>query len=317
MKDQFNREITYLRVSITDRCNLRCRYCMSEEGVCKLSHREILRYEEILEIVSVAAELGVKKVRVTGGEPLVRLGCPELCAEISSIPGIEEVVLTTNGILLEQQAEALWNAGVRRVNVSLDTMDPEKYRSITGGGDIQRVLRGIEAARKAGMQPIKINTVLMGGFNDDEIPEFVEMTRQHPIELRFIELMPMGPGAEFGDDAYLPGQTVLERAPALSPMSGDGGVARLYQLPGAVGRVGLISPLSRHFCGTCNRLRLTSEGALKPCLHSAQEIPLRGLHGDALRAAMISAIQAKPQMHGALDAHHSSQAGRNMNTIGG
>lgn len=317
MKDQFNREITYLRVSITDRCNLRCRYCMPEEGVCKVSHRDILRYEEILEIVSVAAELGVKKVRVTGGEPLVRLGCPELCAEISAIPGIEEVVLTTNGILLEQQAEALWNAGVRRVNVSLDTMDPEKYRSITGGGDIQRVLRGIEAARKAGMQPIKINTVLMGGFNDDEIPEFVEMTRQHPIELRFIELMPMGPGAEFGDGAYLPGQTVLERVPELSPMSGDGGVARLYQLPGAVGRVGLISPLSRHFCGTCNRLRLTSEGALKPCLHSAQEIPLRGLHGDALRAAMISAIQAKPQMHGVLDAHHSSQAGRNMNTIGG
>ena len=317
MKDQFNREITYLRVSITDRCNLRCRYCMPEEGVCKLQHQDILRYEEILEIVAMAAELGVKKVRVTGGEPLVRLGCADLCAGISAIPGIGEVVLTTNGILLEQQAEALKQAGVQRVNVSLDTMDPEKYRSITGGGDIQRVLRGIEAARNVGMTPIKINTVLMGGFNDGEIPEFVEMTRTHPIELRFIELMPMGPGAEFGEGAYLSGQTVLDRVPELQPLPADGGVARLYSLPGAAGRVGLISPLSRHFCGSCNRLRLTSEGALKPCLHSSQEIPLRGLHGDALRDAMISAILAKPQMHGALDAHHRSQAGRNMNTIGG
>lgn len=317
MKDQFDREITYLRVSITDRCNLRCRYCMPADGVCKVNHQEILRYEEILEIVAMAAELGVKKVRVTGGEPLVRLGCADLCAGISRIPGIQEVVITTNGILLEQQAEALHRAGVKRVNVSLDTMNPEKYRSITGGGDIHRVLRGIEAARKVGMTPIKINTVLMGGFNDGEIPEFVEMTREHPIELRFIELMPMGPGAEFGEDAYLPGQTVLDRVPELRPLPEDGGVARLYQLPGAAGRVGLISPLSRHFCGTCNRLRLTSEGALKPCLHSSQEIPLRGLHGDALREAMVSAILAKPKMHGALDAHHRSQAGRNMNTIGG
>ena len=317
MKDQFDREITYLRVSITDRCNLRCRYCMPADGVCKVSHQEILRYEEILEIVAMAAELGVKKVRVTGGEPLVRLGCADLCAGISSIPGIQEVVITTNGILLEQQAEALHQAGVRRVNVSLDTMNPEKYRSITGGGDIQRVLRGIEAARKVGMTPIKINTVLMGGFNDGEIPEFVEMTREHPIELRFIELMPMGPWAEFGEGAYLPGQTVLDRVPELRPLPEDGGVARLYQLSGAAGRVGLISPLSRHFCGSCNRLRLTAEGALKPCLHSGQEIPLRGLHGDALREAMVSAILAKPKMHGALDAHHRSQAGRNMNTIGG
>ncbi len=317
MKDQFNREITYLRVSITDRCNLRCRYCMPEEGVCKLQHQDILRYEEILEIVAMAAELGIKKVRVTGGEPLVRLGCADLCAGISKIPGIHEVVLTTNGILLEQQAEALKQAGVRRVNVSLDTTDPEKYRSITGGGDIQRVLRGIEAARSAGMTPIKINTVLIGGFNDGEIRELVEMTREHPIELRFIELMPIGTGAEFGAGAYLPGQIVLDRVPELQPLPEDGGVARLYRLPGAAGRVGLISPLSRHFCGSCNRLRLTSEGALKPCLHSSQEIPLRGLHGDALREAMVSAILAKPKMHGALDAHHRSQAGRNMNTIGG
>ena len=317
MRDKFDREITYLRVSITDRCNLRCRYCMPEEGVCKLAHQDILRYEEITEIVEMAAELGIRKVRVTGGEPLVRLGCPELCGQIAAIPGIEEVVITTNGVLLEQQARALKDAGVRRVNVSLDTMDSDKYKTITGGGDIQKVLRGIEAARQVGMTPIKINTVLIGGFNDNEIPDFVEMTREQPVELRFIELMPMGPGAEFGDSAYLPGQTVLDRVPELKPLPGDGGVARLYQLPGAAGRVGLISPLSRHFCGSCNRLRLTAEGALKPCLHSSQEIPLRGLHGAALREAMENAIWAKPKMHGALDAHHSSEAGRNMNTIGG
>ena len=156
-----------------------------------------------------------------------------------------------------------------------------------------------------------------GGKAPNVIPDFVEMTREQPVELRFIELMPMGPGAEFGDSAYLPGQTVLDRVPELKPLPGDGGVARLYQLPGAAGRVGLISPLSRHFCGSCNRLRLTAEGALKPCLHSSQEIPLRGLHGAALREAMENAIWAKPKMHGALDAHHSSEAGRNMNTIGG
>ena len=317
MIDTYGREISYLRLSVTELCNLRCRYCMPVEGVCKLQHQDILRYEEILEIVSMAAELGIKKVRVTGGEPLVRLGCADLCAGISAIPGIQEVVITTNGILLEQQAETLHQAGVRRVNVSLDTINPEKYRQITGGGEIQRVLRGIKKARDVGLTPIKINTVLMGGFNDGEIPDFVEMTRKHPVELRFIELMPMGPGAEFNESAYLPGQTVLDRMPELQPISADGGVARLYQLPGAVGRVGLISPLSRHFCGSCNRLRLTSEGALKPCLHSNQEIPLRGLHGDALREAICTAIAAKPKMHGALDAHHGSQAGRNMNTIGG
>lgn len=317
MKDTFAREITYLRVSITDRCNLRCRYCMPEEGVCKLSHRDVLSFEEIEEIVYAAAELGIKKVRITGGEPLVRKGCPELCGKIAKIPGIEEVTLTTNGVLLEQQALALKEAGVHRVNVSLDTLDPEKYRKITGGGSIDPVLRGLEAAYKVGLTPLKLNTVLIGGFNDDEIPAFVEMTRNTPVELRFIELMPLGPGAEFGEEAYLSGDTVLRQMPSLAPLPADGGVARLYQLPGGIGRVGLISPLSRHFCATCNRLRLTSEGALKPCLHSSQEIPLRGLHGNALRDALLSAVAAKPKMHGTLDAHHKSEAGRTMDTIGG
>ena len=314
MKDRFDREITYLRVSVTDLCNLRCLYCMPE-GVCRKRHEDILSFEEITEIVTAAAELGVRKVRVTGGEPLVRRGIMELCRQIAAVPGIEEIDLTTNGVLLRRYAEELKEAGITRVNISIDSLDPEKYRRITGGGDLSAAVDGIRAAREAGLAPVKLNTVLIGGFNDDEIPAFVELTRREPIELRFIELMPMG--GHFGPEAYLPGDTVLERAPELAPVPHDGGVARLYRLPDGAGRVGLISPLSRHFCATCNRLRLTSEGSLKPCLHSNQEIPVRGKHGEALREALRAAILSKPQMHGVLDAAHPSEAGRTMNTIGG
>ena len=314
MKDQFEREISYLRVSITDLCNLRCRYCMPD-GVCKRRHEDILSFEEIAEIVTAAAELGVRKVRVTGGEPLVCRGCPELCRMIAQVPGIREIDLTTNGVLLERYAQALKDAGVTRVNVSIDSLDPDKYRDITGGGDLYAALAGVRAAQKAGLMPVKLNTVLIGGFNDGEIPDFVELTRRSPLELRFIELMPMG--GRFGKEAYLPGDTVLERVPELAPIPDDGGVARLYRLPDGQGRVGLISPLSRHFCASCNRLRLTSEGNLKPCLHSNREIPVRGKHGEELRETLRQAIWEKPRMHGVLDAEHPSGAGRSMNTIGG
>lgn len=314
MKDRFNREISYLRVSVTDLCNLRCRYCMPD-GVCQKRHEDILSFEEIAEIVEAAAGLGIRKVRVTGGEPLVRRGCVELCRMIASVPGVEEVDLTTNGTLLEKYARDLKAAGVDRVNISIDSLVPEKYAEITGGGRLGDALAGIMAAEEAGLLPIKLNCVLIGGFNDDEIPAFAELTRTQPLELRFIELMPMG--GRFGKDAYLPGSVVLERVPALAPLPEDGGVARLYKLPDGRGRVGLISPVSRHFCGSCNRLRLTSEGALKPCLHSGQEIRVRGLHGDELIETIRRAIFAKPQMHGALDAEHESGAGRSMNTIGG
>ncbi len=315
MKDQYQREITYLRVSVTDLCNLRCRYCMPD-GVCQKSHQDILSFEEITEIVTAAAQLGVRKVRITGGEPLVRRGIVSLCRMIADIPGIQEVVMTTNGILLEKYAQQLKQAGVSRVNISLDTLNPEKYRKITGGGELDAALAGIRAARAAGLNPIKLNVVLIGGFNDDEIPAFVELTRNTPLDLRFIELMPMG--GEFGKAAYLPGDTVLERVPSLVPEAGeDGSVSRMFRLPGGQGRVGLISPLSRHFCGTCNRLRLTSEGHLKPCLHSNQEIPVRGKHGEELLETLRTAIRAKPRQHGVLDAEHLSEAGRAMNTIGG
>ena len=314
MKDCFDREITYLRVSITDLCNLRCRYCMPE-GVCRKRHEDILSFEEITEIVTAAAELGIQKVRITGGEPLMRRGCAELCRMVAAVPGIREVDLTTNGVLLKEYAARLRAAGVQRVNISIDSLVPEKYAYITGGGRLSRALAGVRAAQEAGLFPVKLNCVLIGGFNDDEIERFVELTRRAPLELRFIELMPMG--GRFGPEAYLPVGTVLERVPALAPLPDNGGVARLYRLPDGLGRVGLISPISRHFCATCNRLRLTSEGALKPCLHSDREVRVRGLHGEALTEAIRGAILSKPRMHGALDAAHESGAGRSMNTIGG
>lgn len=314
MKDQYGREITYLRISITDLCNLRCKYCMPE-GTCQKQHSDILSFEEITEIVEAAAQLGISKIRITGGEPLVRHNCVELCRMIAQINGIQEIDLTTNGTLLPRYASELKEAGVTRVNISLDSLNPQKYADITGGGKLDEALAGIDAAAQAGLQPIKLNTVLIGAFNDDEICDFVDLTRSRPVELRFIELMPMG--GKFGREAYILGDTVLQKVPELSALPEDSGVAKLYKLPNGLGRIGIISPLSRHFCGTCNRLRLTSEGHLKPCLHSSQEILVRGKHGDELLKTLQRAIYDKPQMHGILDAEHMSAAGRTMNTIGG
>ena len=314
MKDRFNRDITYLRVSVTDLCNLRCRYCMPE-GVPRLRHGDILSFEEITEIVETGARLGIRKVRVTGGEPLVRRDCPDLCRRLAAVPGIEEVVLTTNGTLLPRFAGALRDAGVSRINLSLDSLDPEKYAAITGGGRLEDALAGIRAAREAGFGPLKINCVLIGGFNDSEVPAFAELTRNEPVEVRFIELMPMG--GDFPPESYLPADDALRKIPDLIPLPGEPGVARLYALPGGQGRVGVISPVSRHFCGSCNRLRLTSEGMLRPCLHDAGQVNVRGKHGKDLEEAFRQAVLAKPACRGALDAAHPSAAGRGMYTIGG
>ena len=315
MRDAFGRKIEYLRISLTDLCNLRCAYCMPETGVePKLRHEDVLSLEEIAEIAEAAVALGVKKIRLTGGEPLVRRGIVELVERLSALP--VELAMTTNGILLPGMAAALKTAGLNRVNISLDTLDPEKYRKITRGGDLSAALAGIRAAEDAGLTPVKLNTVLIGGFNDDEIPALTELTRRRPLELRFIELMPMPGAAGFGPEAYLPAETVLERVPELEP-AGRGGVAEKYALPGAKGRVGLIRPLSHSFCADCDRIRLTADGKLKPCLHSRKEIPLRGLHGDALRDALRCAVGQKPEAHGALGCAERSEAGRNMNQIGG
>ena len=315
MKDNYARSITYLRVSVTDLCNLRCRYCMPECGVDKREHGDILRFEEIQEIVAAAAELGVRKVRITGGEPLVRPGLPELCRKLSGIPGVEELDLTTNGLLLERDAQALKEAGVCRVNISLDTLKPDRFSEMTRGDDLNQVLRGIEAARRVGLTPIKLNTVLIGGFNDDEISDLVELTRKQDLEVRFIELMPMGVCAGWDRRAFLPVETVRQRCPDLEP-TGAEGVASCYRLPGASGTVGLIAPMSHVFCGDCSRIRITADGKLKPCLHSGEEIPLRGLTGEDLIQAVRQGIARKPERHH-LERRGGSETRRSMNEIGG
>ena len=317
MKDTFKREITYLRISLTDLCNLRCTYCMPPEGVKKCEHRAILSLEEIEEIAREAAALGVRKIRLTGGEPLVRRGMTALCRKLRAIPELEELTVTTNGILLPGLAAELKAAGVDRVNISLDTLDPEKYRRITRTGSLEDALAGIQAAKEAGLTPLKLNCVLIGGFNDDEIPALASLTQEESVEVRFIELMPIGDTAGFGPEAYLPCEAVLERLPRLERLPENGGVAERYRLPGAAGAVGLIRPLSRCFCARCNRIRLTADGRLKPCLHSREEIPVRGLHGEALRRQLEKAILHKPEQHGALSARFRSETDRNMNQIGG
>ena len=317
MKDIFGREIYYLRLSVTERCNLRCRYCMPEDGICKKDHADMLTEDEMILAVQAAASLGFRKLRITGGEPLVNKNILSICARASAVEGIEEVCLTTNGILLPQMAKPLREAGVHRVNISLDTLNPEKYAHITRRDNLEAALAGIESAIDAGFSRIKINTVLIGGFNDDEIQELAMLTVRHPVDVRFIELMPMGDHGEFGQHAMIPCDTVLTRLPELEPVRADGGVARLFRLPDAQGNIGLISPVSSHFCAECNRIRLTADGKLKPCLHSSEEFPIKGLGFDGMMRQFESAIRSKPVCHEELSAQKRSGAGRNMNRIGG
>ena len=313
MLDSFAREITYLRISITDRCNYRCRYCMPEEGVEKRAHGDICSLEELRDMAAAAVRCGVKKIRVTGGEPLVRRGAVDFCRMLSEIPGVEELCLTTNGSLLAEQAAALREAGVTRLNVSLDTLKEERFRAITRAGTLSDVLRGLESAERAGFEKIKLNCVLLGGVNDDEIADFAALTRAHDWQVRFIERMPMGCGRDFG--AYLPAQTVLERCPELEPVSHDG-VAACCRFPGAKGTVGLIAPMSHAFCSECSRIRITADGKLKPCLHSAAELSLRGLSGDELEAAIRRGILMKPERHH-MNATGETETQRGMFEIGG
>ena len=317
MKDAYNREINYMRVSVTDRCDLRCVYCMPAEGVEKRGHDDILRSEELLEIVASAARLGISKIRVTGGEPLVRRGIAGLCREIAKTPGVRELAVTTNAQLLAPLAGELKSAGVSRLNISIDTLDADKFKQITRTGELQKTLDGIQAARDAGFEKLKLNVVLVAGFNDDEIKSFVEMTRNYDVEVRFIELMPIGEGIPLWRDSYLSNEEVLCAVPELRAEEGFDGVARLYRLPGAVGRVGLINPVSNHFCGDCNKIRLTADGKIKPCLHSGMEYDIRGKRGDDLERALADAILTKPERHNAYSEASPSDAGRGMNRIGG
>lgn len=315
MQDRYGRTIKYLRLSVTDLCNCRCVYCMGENGVPRLPHSAILSFEEIEEIVRAAVSLGVTKVRLTGGEPLVRRGIDELVRRLRGIEGVEELAMTTNGARLAEYAARLKSAGLDRLNVSLDTLDPEKFRRITRIGELRDTLDGLDAARRAGFERIKLNTVLMGGVNDDEIAEIAALAKDGAFDVRFIELMPIGECTDWDRRRFLPAERVLEYLPKGERVPSDG-VAELWRPAGFRGTVGLIRPLSHRFCADCDRIRVTADGCLKPCLHSAREIPLRGKHGEALVRTIAEGMQAKPSEHHMADGH-ASESRRGMNRIGG
>ncbi len=324
--DNFNRPISYLRVSVTDRCNLRCVYCMPSQGIPWRPHDEILRYEEIETVVRAAAELGINKVRLTGGEPLVRQGIVNLVAMLSRIPGVDDLAMTTNGTLLARYAEELKAAGLKRVNVSLDTLRPERFRTITRLGELSDTIEGIAAAKEAGLLPVKINTVVIRGLNDDEVVDFARLTRAADWHVRFIEVMPLGNNADWAGNGYVSMSEVRERIerklgeliPAKPGIGG--GPARYYRLPGAQGTIGFITPISEHFCYQCNRLRLTADGKLRPCLLSDYEIDLRtplrqGATVEEIKRLIIEAVRAKPERHHLSE--HIIPQGRAMSQIGG
>ena len=320
MKDHFERVIDYMRISITDRCNLRCRYCMPADGFTNIIPREqILSFEEITRLAEAAAKLGIHKIRLTGGEPLVRHGIVDLISRIHAVEGIHEIGITTNGILLADMADDLKKAGVSRVNISIDTLDPEKYASITRGGKLDKVLAGIEAAKRVGLTPVKLNVVALGGFNEDEFGDFIEMTRNEDIIVRFIELMPIG-HADLGDSyGFISNKEILSRFPELVPVENEKySVSDDFQLPGGKGKVGFISALSNHFCSSCNKIRLTSDGKIKPCLHSNDEIDMKGpltLSDDELLEALRASVNRKVEHH--LLNEGAAPIERDMNKIGG
>lgn len=353
--DPFHRVIDYLRVSITDRCNFRCVYCMPEEGFPCTPKEEQLTSGEIVRLVAVAASVGMRKVRLTGGEPLLRKDLPDLVRQIAMIPGIEETSVTTNGHLLESMAEDLAQAGLTRVNVSLDTLRPERFLPIARRGSLDRVLAGISTAESAGLQPIKINCVVMKGVNDDEAVDFARLTLRKPIHVRFIEVMPMrwnldesgsfDPFVAHGQSRliqlqharggmlsdldlrrmFLPWSEIKDRieaawGPLLEAKVATNGPARSFRVPGAAGTVGFISQITHDFCSQCNRLRLTHDGFLRPCLMSDGEVDLRtpmrlGATDEELRDLLRHVVAHKPERHYL----HEGQrvTGRGMSQIGG
>lgn len=315
MKDKFGRTIKYLRLSVTDLCNYRCIYCMDKDGVVKKRHNDILSIEELTDIAKAAYSLGISKIRLTGGEPLVRRGVVTLCKNIRAISDDIGLGITTNGSLLPNLADELKKAGVDRLNISLDTLDKDTFRSITRVGELDDTLNGIKAAKKAGFTDIKINTVLLGGINDGEIFDFIKLTEDEALHVRFIELMPLGVVKGWDKSRMITVGSIEEYLQPISDSITSDGVARVYHLPGHKGTVGLISPMSKGFCASCDKIRVTADGKLKPCLHSQNEINLRGLHGDELISALAEGISQKPERH-MLDTV-GAQTDRNMNEIGG
>lgn len=306
LRDGFQRTIDYMRISITDRCNLRCIYCMPPEGLRPIEHKEILRYEEIIRIVGIAALMGVRKVRITGGEPLIRKNIARLINPLKCIAGINDLSLTTNGILLARYAEELVAAGLERVNISLDSLRPDRFREITRGGDLEAVLKGIEAAESAGLSPIKINMVPIRGVNDDEIKDFARLTLRYPYQIRFIEFMPFGSPELWSPEKFISSDEIKSLAEEIAPLNPakhrKSGPAKYFRFEGSPGMLGFISPLSNHFCGECSRLRLTADGNLRPCLFSETEIDLKpalrgGAPDEEVERLIRLSIEVKPKEH--------------------
>ncbi|MGC9194821.1 MAG: GTP 3',8-cyclase MoaA [Syntrophobacteraceae bacterium] len=324
-RDSLDRKIDYLRLSITDRCNLRCLYCMPEEGVAKFEHSQILSYEEIVRLARICISMGISKVRITGGEPLVRKEALKLCETIAGIAGLDSLTLTTNGVLLSDFAQDLLRAGIRRVNISLDTLKPARFLQIARRDLFGRVWAGIMAAQKAGFSTVKINTVVMAGVNDDEIQDLARLTFRYPLHVRFIEFMPFK--EHECHTRFLPASQILERLRPLGRLeqssAGEAhGPALHYAFKGALGKIGIISAVSNHFCSRCNRLRLTADGKLKTCLFSADETDLRlllrtGAKDGEIAAAILSAVHKKPERHHLGDPVFRRSISRPMFSIGG
>ena len=312
MLDTYGRDVCTLRLAVTEACDLRCQYCMPSDGLPQRG--EPLTADELVAIAKAAALCGINKIRLTGGEPLTRPDIVEICERIAQIEGIYSLCLTTNGTRLAGYAKRLRNAGVKRINLSLDSLQEERFLRMTRGGNLQDVLAGLKMAISVGFERVKVNCVLVGGVNDDEIPDFVALTTRLPIGVRFIELMPIGECAVWPKERFINADVVLERCPTLVPV-GEEGVAQRYRLPGAKGTVGLIRPMSHAFCGDCDRIRVTADGMLKPCLHSRLELNLRGLTGEALRDRVAEGIGAKPATHRLRE--NGSDTDRHMNQIGG
>jgi len=324
--DPYKRKINYLRISVTDRCNLRCRYCMPEEGIPLIPHEEILTYEEISRIVRVFAVEGISKVRLTGGEPLVRKGIVDFISRLSHIEEIKDLSLTTNGVLLKESAQDLKQAGLKRINISLDSLKKERFYQITRRDDFERVWNGIEEALKVGLSPIKINMVAIQGLNDDEIESFARLTLHLPLTVRYIEYMPSANGQEWrkSDILTIPQiKSRLENVGKLVPIPSDrwDGPAKRFRIEGAIGEIGLIGAVSTHFCDDCNRLRLTADGKIRTCLFSDEEIDMKELlrkggSDQDLTERLLVALRAKPERHH-IDTHQFKKCQRNMSAIGG
>lgn len=315
LKDRYDRTLDYLRISVTDRCNLRCSYCMPERGIPMIKPDDIMSKDEILILARAFVELGVKKIRLTGGEPTLRQDLTEIIRELKAM-GVREITMTTNGILLKDKAAEYQAAGLDRVNISLDSLDPDKYREITRGGDLAQALAGIAAAKELGLVPIKINAVLMRGFNDGEVDDFIELTQDPDMHVRFIELMPLGQAAD-KKSAFMPVAEIIERYPDFIELpSYDHSVARRFRKPGYPGTVGFINPVSCNFCDDCNRIRLSASGNLRLCLHAGEVANLKQYADDPvkLKEVIVALIDQKPESH---HLEIRSEAGTNMNEIGG